>query len=100
MTALAEFEKRYNEGQTIFNQLFALSDEELKKKITEIIGDDIDDHILKGKCRCTRTIVDGIPEKVEFCRYDGIEVTWQGISRVSEHGEQLLIRRFDSHFKL
>lgn len=86
-------------GQKIFEQLFALSDNELKEKLISITdGNHMD--ILTSNCDCIRTIKNSIPQKIEFWYYDGLEVNWFGVHILPEHGSSKTIVNFNSHFKL
>ena len=99
MTAVKDFEEKYKIGQKIFEQLFKLTDAELKTKLLELL-DGEDNDILTSKCGCKRIIEDEIPSEITFWFYDGIKVNWSGISMVSEHGSETNVVKFNKNFKL
>ena len=99
MSALKDFEEKYNIGQAIFEQLFKLNDTELKTKLIELLDDKHND-ILTNKCSCKRIIEDEKPSVITFWFYDGIRIDWQDIIMVSEHGQENLVVKFNKHFKL
>jgi len=100
MDSLEEIKKRHKIGTKIIEQLFSLSDKELKEKITSIIDDEKKSEILRYKCNCIRTIENEIPKKIEFWYYDGIIIDWSGISIKPEHGSEYSIVKFNKYFQL
>jgi len=99
MSALTDLEERYKIGQAIFEQLFKLSDADLKAKLLELL-DGEDNDVLNNKCSCKRLIEDEVPSEIKFWFHDGIEVDWTGITMVSEHGRENRVVKFNKNFKL
>lgn len=99
MSALKDLEERYAIGQAIFEELFKLSDKDLKVKLLDILEGN-DDDILTSKCSCKRLIEDEKPSEISFWFYDGLKVNWSGITYVPEHGSEQQIVKFNKHFKL
>lgn len=99
MTALEDFEEKYNIGQKIFETLFKLTDAELKTKLLELL-DGEDNDILTSKCCCKRVIENEVPSSITFWFYDGIKIDWSGISMVAEHGSETKVVKFNKNFKL
>lgn len=99
-TQVDSIRKHYEAGQPIFEELFKLSDKELKEKLKEICYDS--DTILEilNSGDCIRTIKNETPDKAEFWFYDGIEVSWYGIVYIPEHSERKVFRKFDHNFKI
>jgi len=86
-------------GQSIFEDLFLLTDEQLKTKLVTILHGN---HcgVLGHKCSCVRTIRDMVPEKIEFNFYDVIMVNKSGVFIYPEHGSHYQLIRFDKFFTL
>lgn len=99
MLAVKDFEEKHKIGQKIFEQLFVLSDADLKIKLLELL-DEEDNNILKFDCGCKRIIEDEVPSSITFWYYSGIRVNWSGISMVAEHGSETNIIKFNKNFKL
>ena len=99
MTDLEKLIKTVDVGQAIFEELFAMSDKEIAKKLISITDGNHND-VLTSKYDCTRIIKNEKPEKIEFWYYDGLRVDWSGVSLVSEHGIEQKIVKFNKHFKL
>ena len=99
MNTIDKIKNDYKVGQTIFKQLFEMSDVDLKTKLISILDGQYDD-ILKSNCDCIRTIKNSEPEKIEFYFYDGLVIDWIGVSIKPENGCEYNIVRFNNHFKL
>lgn len=93
-----KLEDEYNVGQKIFKELFQLSDDNLKKKILEILEGD-DDEILNNS-DCIRTIKNEEPQKIKFRYYSGLEIDWSGIIFHPEHGQPNRLVKFNKFFNL
>lgn len=106
MTTLAEtINKQYEIGLPIFNKLFELENEILKKKIIEIIESTAVDFNKKTSDLINngivyKTIRNDVPEHIDINYYDQIRITPFGISFKHERGEEKEIIKFGIHFKL
>lgn len=103
MTAVEKLQERYEIGQNIFEQLFKLTDVELKEKISSICGEQINSFnsdILSNGSEVTRTIKNEIPNNIDIYYYSGISISAFGITYKPEHGEGRKIVDFGKHFKL
>lgn len=103
MTAVEKIKERYEIGQKIFEQLFKLTDSELKEKISSICGEQLDSYnseILAKGSDVTRIIKNEIPKKITIYYYSGISISAFGITYQPEHGEGRNLVDFGKHFKL
>jgi len=99
MLHLKDIEEKYKIGQKIFEQLFKLSDAELKTKLLDLLNGE-DNDILTNNCTCKRIIENEVPSEINFWFYDGIKVNWSGVTMVSEHGQESKVIKFNKNFKL
>jgi hypothetical protein len=100
MSNVEKLKEQYKIGQNIFEELFKLSDNELKIKIIDILGENNHNEVLNNDCTITRTIINETPDKIIFSYYDSVKINYQGILIMPEHGGEYLIIKFNKYFKL
>jgi len=96
-------EKVYKDGLKILEKLNKLSDSELKSKLNDIIGDDINnknDLILSDNSQTDRKIRNEVINEITIYYYDGIRISPFGINYCPEHGESVKLLDFDKVSKL
>lgn len=101
---LLDIEEKYEIGYKIFEQLFKLSDKELKEKLQSIIGSNLHtlgcDDILTATSGVKRIIQDEKYDEITICSYDYITISAFGIWFNPEHGEAKKLIEFNKHFSL
>jgi len=104
--AVSRLEKKYEIGLKVFEQLFKLTDKELKEKLETICGDKLkrisnnDDLLTKSSC-VQRIIEDERPSKITIAFYDRIIINAFGINYDAEHHDkQDSLAKFNEHFSL
>lgn len=98
----------YEIGQSIFIQLFSMSDLELKNKLVNMPGigsmaggiPGLGNNSLIIEGSVTRTIIDEKPSSIEFHYYDSLKLDYSGIKFKPEHGSGEYLARFTENFKL
>ena len=101
MTALNKIEEKYKIGQSIFEEIFKLTDKEVKEKLKEIFEyNDKISEFLNYNCDCTRIIKNGVPYLIKLSFYDHLEISWLGISWINEYGKIETLKEFDKYFKI
>lgn len=103
MAQTTPFQEQLEIGYPILEELFKLSDEELKEKLQPIIGSDLNDWndgILKEGSSVRREIYNMKCEKITIIFYDWIEINSFGIYYHPEHGGKKKMVEFNNHFKL
>ena len=85
-------------GKPMFDLLFDLEDEQLKKIIFNILGTDLMEWVKQGKV--IKKIINNIPSKIEICRHNCIEINYFGILYVPKNGRKIVLKEFDNDFKL
>jgi hypothetical protein len=96
---LEKIEKQINHGNKILEELFKLSDKEIKVKIKDIIDKRFHD-IVNNAAIIRRIIEHERPVKIEIYFWDKLIIEWFGIDFESEYGNKKRIREFDTHFVL
>jgi len=96
---LEEIEKKVNYGLSIVNELFKLSDDELKSLLKKMLNSKYH-HVLGDNIYIERVIVNEKPNKITLAFYDYLIIEWSGISYSPEHGTPKTIRTFDEFFTL
>ena len=94
-----ELEKMIDYGYSIVNDLFKLSDKDLKLKIKSIVEEKYHE-IIDNTTTVRRTIENEKPTKIEIFFWDSLTIEWYGIEYKAEHGSPKRIREFDKHFTL
>lgn len=95
------FKERYEIGQPIFEQIFKMSDAEIKSKLKDMdFVRDIDDSMFGDKVSVTRVIKNEKPYEISIEFYDTITVNWMGVSFKPEHGPGFELIKFGKNFKL
>ena len=84
MTNLEKLQKRQEFGQNIMNNLFKLTDDELKTVLLSLIPAPYN-RILEYNCDCIRVIRNSKPEKLEFWFHEGIIINTKEVI-FSKHG--------------
>ena len=100
---LTEIQEQYDVGYKIFEQLFALSDKDLKTKLQSVIGTELNklnDGILGESSGTTREIHNEKYSKITIGFYDWIEISAFGIYYHPEHGTARKMIEFNKHFVL
>lgn len=107
MTQAEDINKRYEIGVKILAELFKLTDNEIKEKLTSICGDKINtrnDGLLKPRVNnggsVKRMVENEKPERIEIWFYDAIFINHFGIQYKPEHGPGEDLVEFTEHFKL
>ncbi len=97
-----DFQKQYEIGYPIFEQLFKLSDKDLKVKLLSILnGNEGCEEILKAKnSGVTKEIHNEKYRNIKISFYDYIDILPFGIYYHPEHGTAKSIIKFNEHFKL
>lgn len=96
MSRKSELLENIEYGQNILNKLFIKSDKEIAEIVKElsIMACHSNNNIFDYDYKCVRTIIDEIPEKIEYFYYFGIRVDQYGITVLPEHGKPYLIFSF------
>lgn len=103
MSFTQDFEKKYKIGYPILEQLFKLSDKDLKIKLKSIIGNMLDERnsdLFDSSAGVTKTIHNEKCKEIIIEWYDWIEISAFGISFCPEHGPSRQIIEFNQHFVL
>lgn len=100
---LKDIQKQYEIGYSILEQLFKLSDKDLKTKLKSIIGNSLDKRnsgLFDDSAGVTKTIHNEKCKEITVEWYDWIEISAFGISFCPEHGPSSRIIEFNQHFVL
>ena len=97
-----DIQEKYDIGIIIVKDFFALSDKEIKEKLSSILDDDNDkySYVLGKNSSTKRTISNEIPVKIVVSFYDAISISPFGITYLPEHGDAVDLVKFTKHFKL
>jgi len=86
--------------QFLQEELFKMSDNDIKLKLIDILGEDGHMQVLNNNCTVRRVIENEVPKYIKFEFYDQIKVDYQGIHLIGEHGTDILAIKFNKYFKL
>ena len=100
MDTIEKIKEQYKVGQTIFEELFKLSDKDIKLKLIDILGENNHMQVLNNNCNVTRVIKNEVAEYVLFEYYDSVKINYEGIHLIGEHGSSILAVKFNKYFKL
>ncbi len=96
--------KKMYAGQKVLAQLHKLNDQQLGKKLTEIVGDKLKHYRQEDffqHCGSSTRILDEFKCKsIAFDFYDQIIVTHAGIELKFEHTGRVMLAEFNDHFTL
>lgn len=104
MTNLAEkYQKAFEIGMPIFNEIFKMSDNDLKDKLKSILKNKIDSRnldLFEKSSNVRRIILNEEAKEINIEFYDTIKIHPLGIDFQPEHGSSCKLVEFDEHFKL
>lgn len=101
--SLEEMKKQYEIGSKILEQIFQLSDVEIKEKLKSICGNKTPEYaqdLFEKDSAVERVIKNEKPYSISIYCYNSIEIGAFGISFKPEHGEGCSLVDFNEHFKL
>jgi len=100
MNSIEKLKEQYVIGQQIFEELFKMSDNDVKLKLIDILGENGHMQVLNNNYTVRRVIENEVPKYIKFEFYDQVKVDYQGIHLVGEHGTEFLSVKFNKYFKL
>ena len=92
--------EKYQIGQRIVEQLFAMPLVTLRTTLRELTSD----YNFRGEdvfdVKCIKTFEEDIPDSIEFNSYTRVKIDWSGITVIPEHRGGQCIVKFNKNFKL